>query len=77
MIPPNCTGRLQLLDVSVNKPAKEFLYQKFHTWYAQSVCAQSEVKTAKEPIDLCMSVVKPLGVQWMLELYQDKTTHIS
>ena len=69
MIPPNCTDRLQPLDVSVNKPAKEFLRQKFHTWYAQNVCAQLEGKAAKEPVDLRMSVVKPWGAQWMTELY--------
>ena len=69
MIPPNCTDRLQPLDVSVNKPAKEFLHQKFHTWYAQIVCAQLEGKAPREPLDLCMSVVKPWGAQWMTELY--------
>ena len=35
----NCTDRLQLLDASVNKAAKEFLRQKFHDWYAQKICA--------------------------------------
>ena len=41
-IPANCTDRLQRLDVSVNKAAKEFLWQKFHDWYAQKICAQLE-----------------------------------
>ena len=69
MIPPDCTDRLQPLDVSVNKPAKEFLRQKFHTWYAQIVCAQLEGKAPREPVDLRMSVVKPWSAQWMTELY--------
>ena len=63
MIPPNCMDRLQPLDVSVNKPAKEFLYQKFQTWYAQIVCAQLEGKASREPVDLHMSVVKPWDAQ--------------
>ena len=69
MIPPNCTDQLQPLDVSVNKPAKEFLRQKFHTWYAQIVRAQLEGKAPRELVDLRMSVVKPWGAQWMTELY--------
>ena len=40
LIPPNCTDRLQPLDVSVNKSVKEFLRQKFHSWYAESVSTQ-------------------------------------
>ena len=66
MIPPNITDQLQFLDISVNKPAKEFLHQKFCTWYAHSVCAQMEGKAAKEPVDLRMSMVKPLGARWLV-----------
>ena len=35
LIPPNCTDRLQPLDLSVNKAAKEFLRRQFQTWYAK------------------------------------------
>jgi len=37
LIPPNCTNRLQPLDLSVNKPEKDILYNKFQTWYMQRV----------------------------------------
>ena len=50
MIPPNCTDWLQPLDMSVNKPAKEFLCQKFHTWSSQIVCALLEEKAPREPV---------------------------
>jgi len=30
LIPANCTDRLQPLDISVNKAAKEFLRKQFH-----------------------------------------------
>jgi len=32
LIPPNCTDRLQPLDISVNKSVKEFLHKEFHSW---------------------------------------------
>ena len=37
MVPPNCTDQLQPLDVSVNKPAKDFLWTKFRDWYAKKI----------------------------------------
>ena len=65
LLPPNCTDRLQLLDVSVNKSSKEFLHQKFHSWYAGSVSAQFIGTKPKQPVDLHLSVVKPLGTATM------------
>ena len=52
LIPPKCTDRLQPIDLSVNKAAKEFLRRKFQAWYAQNVCVQLEEKMSKKPIDL-------------------------
>ena len=69
LIPPNCTDRLQPLDLSVNKAAKEFLRRKFHEWYAKQVCLQLQQNGKQSPIDLRLSIVKPLGAQWMVELY--------
>ena len=34
LIPPNCSDRLQPLDPSVNKAAREFLQKCFQKWYA-------------------------------------------
>ena len=66
MVPANCTDRLQPLDVSVNKPAKTFLWQQFHNWYAEQICRQLHEKTDVVPVDLRLSVV---GAQWMMKLY--------
>ena len=69
VIPANCTDRLQPLDVSVNKAAKEFLRRKFHDWYAQKICTQLEEEQPIAPVDLRLSVVKPVGAKWMVELH--------
>ena len=67
-VPANCTDRLQPFDVSVNKAAKEFLRSQFQEW---QICQQLQTGTssAVQPVDLRMSVVKPLGAGWMIGLY--------
>lgn len=50
-IPPNCTDKLQPLDLTINKPAKEYLRRKFQNWYSQQVVQQLE-NGINEPIDL-------------------------
>ena len=69
LIPPNCTDRLQPLDISVNKAAKEFMRREFQKWYAQQVCNQLQPNMEVAAIDLRLSVVKPLGAQWLIRLY--------
>lgn len=36
-IPPYCTEKLQIMDLSVNKCAKDYLNKEFHEWYASEV----------------------------------------
>ena len=69
VVPGNCTDQLQPLDISVNKPAKEFLRGKFQTWYSDQICQTMKEGVAEKSIDLKMSIVKPLGAQWLIELY--------
>jgi len=45
-IPANCTDRLQPLNVSVNKPAKEFLRETFQDWYASQIIDQLDKHAA-------------------------------
>jgi hypothetical protein len=75
-IPANCTDRLQPMDFSVNKAAKEFMRKKFSEWYSTEVQKQLE-KGAKEisPVDLRMSIMKPLGAQWLVSLYDYLKEH--
>ncbi|MCY3929117.1 MAG: hypothetical protein OXG81_12660 [Acidobacteria bacterium] len=69
LIPANCTDRLQPLDLCVNKAAKDFLRNEFQKWYASQVCSQLDGKAEIEPIDLRLSVIKPLGAKWLVNLY--------
>ena len=77
LLPPNTTDRLQPLDISVNKPAKDFLKRKFDEWYTEQVMklldAQdtTDIATAQlEPIDLSLSVLKEVGAQWLVDMAQ-------
>ena len=64
VVPANCTDPM---DVSVNKPVKSFLRKQFQEWYA---CEQlREPPTQVDPVDLRLSIVKPLGAQWMMKVY--------
>ena len=78
MVPANCTDCLQPLDVSVNKAVKAFLRNQFQDWYATCMCQEmrlrSDEKQSLVPVDLKKSIMKPLGVQWMLNVYKYMTS---
>ena len=40
LLPPNTTDQLQPMDISVNKPAKEYLRKRFEEWYSMKVMKQ-------------------------------------
>jgi len=75
LVPANCTDRLQPLDVSVNKSVKEFLRGQFHKWYAGEVCSQLHESDNVQAVDLSLSVVKPLGAIWLINLFDYLHTH--
>ena len=70
--PPNTTDHLQPMDLSVNKPAKNFLKQRFQQWYSEQIANQLEGRdiesTELQPIDLSLPVLKTLGARWMVEM---------
>ena len=53
----------------MNKAAKEFLRSKFQASYADRISTQMEEKSSFTPVDLKLSIVKPVGAKWLIELY--------
>ena len=69
-IPPNCTDRLQQMDLSVNKAVKEFMRSRFREWYANEVQKQLDDGVQQiTPVDLKMSTMKSLGARWLVSLH--------
>ena len=40
LLPANTTDLLQPVDISVNKPVKDFLRRKFQDWYSSQIAEQ-------------------------------------
>ena len=68
IVPSNCTDHLQPLDVSVNKAVKENLRKQFQNWHSSQVSKHTDSAVMK-PVDLSMSVVKPLGATWLMSMF--------
>ena len=65
-MPAICTDRLQPLDLSVNKFAKDFLRSQFQDWYAKQLHKQlQEQSTEVIAIDMKKSLMKPLSAKWI------------
>ena len=69
LIPPNCTDRLQPLDLSINKPAKDFMKRQFQNWYASIILKQLE-DGMNESVDMRLTIMKPLMATWIIDMYQ-------
>lgn len=72
-IPPNCTDRLQPMDLSVNKSCKDFMRNRFIEWYSQKVCdvlINDGSNTTQPEISLRLSSMKPLGGEWLKLFHQ-------
>ena len=69
LLPLNCKDKLQPVDLSVNKPTKDFLHKELNTWYSKQVCSQFQEKSEKSATDTRTSVVKPLSAEWVKALF--------
>lgn len=72
LLPANTTDRLQPLDVSVNKPAKDFLRHKFEEWYTEQIMKQLDGQyldtSTLVPIDVSSAVMKEVSAKWLADL---------
>ena len=72
-LPPNTTDRLQSMNISVNKPAKEYLKKEFEDWYSEQVMQQFDGKDIDDlesaeiqPINLGMPISKEVSAKWLV-----------
>lgn len=67
-VPPNCTSKLQVADVVLQRPFKHGLHRRFNEWAANIISRQIEEKdlAGLSPY-LKMSSIKPLILQWCVD----------
>lgn len=67
-VPPNCTSRLQVADVILQRPFKHALRQGFNAWAAMIIKEQiqKDELVGLSPY-LKMSVIKPYILQWCID----------
>ena len=64
-IPPNMTHVFQPLDLTVNKFVKDFMKEKFSTWFSRQISLgiENSVELDDIEVDYCLSVLKPLHIK--------------
>lgn len=69
-VPAGCTSELQPMDLSVNGDFKTVMKDQFSQWYAEKVSASLKDGDITKPVDLRISVMKPIHARWMVSAYQ-------
>ncbi len=70
-VPANCTSKLQVADVALQRPFKHGITHRFNQWVSGQIVKQiadGEVTGLAE--FLKMSTIKPLALQWCIESWQ-------
>ena len=62
------------MDISVNKPAKDFLKRQFEEWYSLQISKQltdeDNVETVEmQPIKLNLPALKEKGAKWLVDMF--------
>ena len=69
-VPANMTHFFQPLDSTVNGSGKQSMKKEFVTYYSDAVKQQLESgMDLEDEVNFCLSVIKPLHAQWLVNLY--------
>ena len=67
-VPPNCTSKLQVADVALQRPFKAAITASFNEWAALKIREQLKAGTAVGINNfLRMKELKPLALQWCID----------
>ena len=67
-VPANCTSKLQLADVALQRPFKSCITQSFNQWAAESIAEQIRSgEVTGIAAQLGMAALKPLVLQWCVD----------
>lgn len=70
-IPPNCTSKLQVADVVLQRPFKHVITQQFNQWAGANIAEQiADDKVVGLNNALKMSNIKPLALQWCIDSWK-------
>ena len=71
LVPNNLTNKFQPLDLTVNKPAKVFLSEKYNHWYADEVSKQlrRNINPADVKVSLKLTHINVLHARWINDLH--------
>ena len=56
------------MDLSINKALEQSMKQQFNEWYSLMIY-QNFTDEVSPPIDLRMSIMKPLGTKWLINAF--------
>jgi hypothetical protein len=70
-IPANCTGKLQVADVVLQRPFKSVVKASFNRWAGEQIAEQiADGKVVGLSEMLKMSSIKPLALQWCIDSWR-------
>jgi DDE superfamily endonuclease len=67
-VPANCTSKLQVADVSLQRPFKHSITRSFNEWAVRQIRQQIQAGSAVGLAELLrMATIKPLALQWCVD----------
>jgi hypothetical protein len=67
-VPANCTSKLQVADVSLQRPFKHAITRRFNEWAVRQIQEQIDANNVIGLAALLkMSTIKPLALQWCID----------